>query len=168
MGKTRRVILSPEQCMTLYGEVLSTTELDRRSANALNALDAELGKIVNSHTPNLDGNIKFQRPEETAEIDFSFKAMLGAKITLVQAIAGLGKAKTKATYGFKKYSLNPIVAAFGKKMVDVVENETKLKEGAEEDIDWDEEAHESTGKVEDNGTPVAEPEKAPKKEPVSP
>ncbi len=166
MGKTRRVILSPEQCMTLYGEVLSTTELDRRSGRALDALDAELGKIVNSHTPNLDGNVKFQRPEDTAEIDFSFRAMLGAKITLVQAIAGLGKAKTKATYGFKKFSLMPIVEAFGKKMVDVIANETKLKEGAEEDIDWDEEAHET--KVEGNGTPDTKPEEAPKKgEPAS-
>ncbi len=163
MGKTRRVVLSPEQCMTLYGELLSTTELDRRSGKALDALDDELGKIVNSHTPNLDGNVKFQRPEETAEADFSFRAMLGAKITLVQAIAGLGKAKTKATYGFKKYSLTPIVMAFGKKMVDVIANETKLKEGAEEDIDWDEEAHE----LEDNGTPEAEPKKAPEKESVS-
>ena len=148
--------------MTLYSELLSTTGLDRRSEKALDALDTELGKIVDSHTPNLDGNVMFQRPEETAEIDFSFKAMLGAKITLVQAISGLGKSKTKATYGFKKFSLMPIIKAFGNKMVDVIENETKLKEGAEENVDWDEEAHETT--VEDNGTPDTKPEEAPKKE----
>ena len=170
MGKTRRVILHPEQAMILYTELLSSTPLDRRGTMDLNAADDELGRIVGSNATTLDGRIKFQKPEDTVEAEFSFKAMRGMKTVLVQAIAGLGQTKPAASHGHRKYALMPIVEAFGKKMVEIVEKETKLNDGGDDDVDWNEKETEMDGEtvdLKDNGSPDTEPEEKPKKESVS-
>ncbi len=136
MGKTRRVILHPAQCMTLYNELLSTT-ISGRPEKDLAAADRELGKIVQSkQSDTLDGNVQFQRPEDVAEVDFSFKAMRGFKLVFIQCINGLGQGKPPVNYGFKTYNLMPIIEAFGKQMVQAVEKETKSDSGADEDVDW--------------------------------
>lgn len=140
MEKARRVVLSPDQTMMLYGELITTTDSNRRETDELNALDKELGKIVKAAPSGLEARVGYRPPEETAEADFSFKAIRGAKLVLVQAIAGLGTAKSKATFGKRKYGLMPIVEAFGKKMVDTVEKETSLTDGSVEEVDWNEES----------------------------
>ncbi len=166
MGKTRRVILHPMQCMTLYNEILSTTASGRAEKD-LAAADRELGKIVQSkQSDTLDGNVKFQRPEDVAEVDFSFKAMRGFKLVFIQSINGLGQAKPPATYGFKTYNLMPIIEAFGKQMVQAVEKETKSDSGEDEDMDWNKEVEE-TEEVADGDSVDLDGDKAAESEPVA-
>ncbi len=165
MGKTRRVILHPMQCMTLYNELLSTT-VNGRPERDLAAADRELGKIVQAkQSDSLDGNVKFQKPDDVVEADFSFKAMRGFKLVFVQSISGFGQNKPAAAYGFKTYNLTPIIEAFGKQMVQAVEKETKSDDGADEDVDWNEEATE-TEEVVDGDSVDLDGDKGTESEPV--
>ncbi len=165
MGKTRRVILHPMQCMTLYNEILSTTASGRAEKD-LAAADRELGKVVQSkQSETLDGNVKFQRPEDVVEVDFSFKAMRGFKLVFIQSINGLGQAKSPANYGFKTYNLMPIIEAFGKQMVQAVEKETKSDSGEDEDMDWNKEVEE-TEEVTDGDSVDLDGDKGTESEPV--
>ena len=137
--KTHRVILGPDQAMVTYNQILTTTAMGREEKD-LAAADAELGKIVRARqSDDLNGNVQFQRPDDIVEADFSFKAMRGFKTVFVQAIAGFGQIKSAASYGFKTYTLIPIVEAFGKKMVEMVEKETKSEMGNDEEVDWNDE-----------------------------
>ncbi len=172
MAKMRRVILHPMQCMTLYNEILSTTASGRPERD-LAAADRELGEIVQAkQSDSLDGKINFQKPDDVVEAEFSFKAMRGFKLVFVQSINGFGQNKPAAAYGFKTYNLMPIIKAFGKQMIQMVEKETKSDDGADEDVNWNEEATETEEVVE--GDPVdldgdesTESEPAPQKEPAS-
>ena len=167
MGKTRRVILHPMQCMTLYNELLSTTASGRAERD-LAAADRELGKIVRAkQSDTLDGNVKFERPEDVAEADFSFKAMRGFKTLFIQSINGLGQGgKPPANYGFKTYNLMPIIEAFGNQMVQMIKKETKSDSGEDEDVDWNKEVEE-TEEVTDGDSVELDDDKSAELEPVA-
>ncbi len=166
MTGKRCVILDPDQAMVLYGEVLSATPFDRMGTNAINKADEELTPVVKAKV-SLNGDMKYERPKDTVEVDLSFKAILGCKVALVQAISGVGRKRDPASHGRRKYTLMPIIEAFGKKMVEVVLNETKLKDGAVEEINWNEgseEEAEETAEPENNGDQEPEPAPEPEKE----
>lgn len=138
--KTRTVILDPDQVSKLFLEVLQAVDTDRESRKALEAADDELSAIVKKEV-SLGGKVKFKKPDEKDQYEFSFTALRGFKVALVQAINGVGQQRSKATYGESRYLFMPIVEAMGKKMVEVVKRETKMNDddAESEPTDWNEE-----------------------------
>ncbi len=145
MESVRKVVLSPDQAMLLYGELATTTDSNRRERRELEALDKELGEIVEAKAKGLEARVEYRPPKESAEKSFSFKAIRGAKLVLVQAIAGMGQLKKPASYGRRKHGFMPIAEAFGKKMVEIILKETDLEAGGDEEVDWNEDPKPTDG-----------------------
>jgi hypothetical protein len=143
MKKTRKVVLSPNQATSLYKELLSATTTDWKMIENLRDADHELKDALGIEDNDIGVNVSVNIPKHNLEVDFSFSAIKGFKLALVQTILGVAQKRQPSTYGYREYTIMPIVRAFGSKMESIVAEEVKGKDIPSEDIDWNEEVVET-------------------------
>lgn len=136
--KTYDVSLSPLALRILYTEVYAATDGDRTQRRHLDKAHQELSDILDART-KLGGEVTFNRwgdlmkSGETVHT-FSQSAIVGMKIALVQALAGVQDRRLKANLG-TRLDLLRVASAFGGKFLAAVKRDTKLDEDEFDDVD---------------------------------
>lgn len=129
----RKVTLSVRMLTDLYFSVMAAVGVNRAYETRIKAAERKLTALLDV-TYTLEGIMAFGKQDSFEKIDaeFSDLELFGFKLALVQAIAGNGRDKGRASHGRINRFLLPLASELG--IARLVEKESALPEEAAEKL----------------------------------